>query len=58
MQMQTHYFSKRKLWGSEIASEPPTVAYDEVMNTASESGMAKLTDHIVRQEFYPLSAQD
>ncbi|KAJ4389407.1 hypothetical protein N0V93_006875 [Gnomoniopsis smithogilvyi] len=40
--------SKRKLWGSEIAKDPPTVGYDEVMDTASESGLAKLTDHIMQ----------
>lgn len=44
-----HHTSKRELWGSEIANDPPTVGYDEVMNDASESGMAKLTDLLVRQ---------
>lgn len=34
------------MWGAEIKENPPTVGFAETMN--SESGMAKMTDLIVR----------
>lgn len=40
---------QRQLWGSDIAKDPPTVQYEDVMNSTSEGGMAKLTDHLVSQ---------
>lgn len=37
----------QRLWGSEIAYNPPKVQYEEVMDKTSTSGLAKLTDALV-----------
>lgn len=39
--------SRLRYWGDEIQSHPPTVTYDEVMQ--SESGVGRLTSQIVRR---------
>ncbi|CAN8095694.1 unnamed protein product [Discula destructiva] len=40
--------SQRHLWGSEIANARPTVEYEEVMDSSSEAGMAKLMGQLMR----------
>lgn len=63
-----HTNSKRQIhWGSEIAANPPSVHYDEIMTTwrevhewtekeimASDRGVGKWTEKIVRLPLYIL----
>jgi hypothetical protein len=38
-----------ELWGSEVASSPPSVLFNDVMDSQNSDGMAQLTTNIVSQ---------
>lgn len=42
---------RRLTWGSEIADNPPTIDYEQVMASDSNDGLAKLMDSIARFGF-------
>lgn len=39
--------SDKKLWGSNITSNPPEVSFKDVMDSKRKAGLAELTDSIV-----------
>lgn len=47
-----------EFWGSEIASNPPTVRFEDVMKEKDEGGMAELTSNIVRDTVIVWHSQD
>ena len=40
------WVDSRSFWGAEIAQQPPTISYDEIMGT--EDGVKKWTSLLVR----------
>lgn len=47
--LETDIRSRKKLWDYTVATSPPEVPYEDVMEGSSSKGMARLTDLIVRQ---------
>jgi trimethyllysine dioxygenase len=44
-------YEDKLLWGSSIASNPPDVSFDDVIDSSVSEGMAKLTQNIITHGF-------